>query len=130
MGSEMCIRDSKKAGQAYILGDKIHPTPEGQAAIARAFREPEFPVTDCKPPRTTITKGPVRLRKRSVKFVFKSSEKSTFKCSLDGRKFSGCKSPKTLTGLKKGKHTFRIRATDFAGNVDKTPAKRAFRIRG
>ena len=84
---------------------------------------------DTRAPQTRVTKK-VRLGKRSVKFVFRSSEKgSKFKCSLDGRKFSRCKSPKKLKRLKKGKHTFRVRATDRAGNVDKTPAKRTFRIR-
>ena len=120
----------KKAGQTFVLGDQIHPNAEGHAAIAQAFREPEFPVTDCKSPSTTITKGPVKSGKRSVKFTFKSSEKgSKFQCSIDGKKFSGCKSPKTLKGLKNGKHTFRVRAKDAAGNVDKTPAKRSFRIK-
>lgn len=85
---------------------------------------------DTKRPQTTITKGPVKVGKRSVKFIFRSSEKkSTFKCSLDGRKLSGCRSPKKLKRLKNGKHTFRVRATDAAGNIDKTPAKRRFRIR-
>ncbi|MGK2931508.1 MAG: SGNH/GDSL hydrolase family protein [Solirubrobacterales bacterium] len=120
----------KKAGQDFVLPDGIHPTAEGHAAIAEAFRAPEHPVTDCKPPKTSFTKGPVKVSKRSVKFVFKSSEKgSKFQCSLDGKKFSGCKSPKTLKGLKKGKHTFRVRASDKAGNVDRTPAKRTFRIK-
>ncbi len=81
-------------------------------------------------PRTRILKGPVKVGKRSVKFFFKSSAKdSTFRCSLDGRKFRKCGSPKKLKRLKKGRHTFRVRAIDRAGNVDRTPAKRKFRIR-
>lgn len=121
----------KKAGQTFMFADQIHPNAQGHAAIANAFRDPEFPVTDCDPPRTSFTKGPVRLGSRSVKLVFKSSEKgSKFQCSLDGKKFTKCKSPKTLKDLKKGKHSFRVRATDASGNLDETPAKRTFRIRG
>ncbi len=108
---------------------------QGHAAIAEAFRDAKREaVTDCHPdttrPATTITKGPKKVGKRAVKLVFRSSEKgSTFKCSLDGKRFSTCRSPKTLKGLKKGKHSFRVRATDAAGNVDTTPAKRKFRIK-
>lgn len=128
----------KTAGQSFMLGDQIHPNAQGHAAIAEAFRQAKVqPIPTCLPeepndkkaPQTKITRK-VKLGKRSVKFVFKSSEKeSTFKCSLDGRKFSKCRSPKKLKRLKKGKHTFRVRATDAAGNTDKTPAKRTFRIK-
>ncbi|MBK8294204.1 MAG: SGNH/GDSL hydrolase family protein [Solirubrobacterales bacterium] len=86
------------------------------------------PPKDTKRPRTKFTK--VKIGRRSVKFRFESSEKgSTFKCALDGRRFRRCKSPKKLKGLKKGKHIFRVRAIDASGNVDKSPAKRKFRIR-
>jgi len=132
-----------------MAADQIHPNAAGHAVIAQAFRDASVPQDGCNPPptcetdaslcpdpedtkspQTTITKGPVKLGKRSVKFVFRSSEKgSTFECSLDGKKFSGCSSPKKLKGLKKGKHTFRVRATDAGGNVDLTPAKRRFRTR-
>ena len=37
-------------------------------------------------------------------------------------------SPKTYRNLKLGKHTFKVRATDPAGNTDPTPAKRSFKI--
>ena len=85
------------------------------------------PPTDTKRPQTTFTK--VKIGKRSVKFKFKSSEKgSTFKCSLDGKRFRSCKSPKKLKRLKKGRHIFRVRAIDAAGNVDRSPVKRKFRI--
>ena len=127
----------KEAGQTFILPDKIHPTAEGHAAIAQAFREAKVqPIPSCAPdsvdekaPQTKVTRK-VKLNKRSVKFVFRSSEKgSKFQCSLDGKRFSRCRSPKKLKRLKKGKHIFRVRAIDKAGNVDRTPAKRKFRIK-
>lgn len=99
------------------------PTCETDASLC-----PDPP--DTKAPRTKLTKGPIRIGKRSVKFKFRSSEKgSRFQCSLDGGKFRKCRSPKKLKHLKRGRHTFRVRARDAAGNVDRTPAKRKFRIR-
>lgn len=85
--------------------------------------------TDTEPPQTTITRGPLKQGKRSVRFFFKSSEKqSKFQCSLNRNKFSGCSSPKNLKGLKTGRSTFRVRAIDSAGNVDLSPAERRFLI--
>jgi hypothetical protein len=87
---------------------------------------------DKTPPQTTITKGPkARTHKRTVKFTFISSEAgSTFQCKLDRRPFKACRSPKKLKGLKPGKHVFKVRAKDAAGNVDPTPAKRVWRVLG
>ena len=81
-------------------------------------------------PETTIVKGPkARSRKRTAKFKFVSSEpNSTFQCKLDKKPFRKCKSPKKYKRLKPGKHVFKVRAIDADGNVDKTPAKRKFRV--
>ena len=88
------------------------------------------PAPDTIPPQTTIAKGPGKaLAKGTAKLRFRSSESgSTFACKLDKRKARGCKSPKTYTGLKPGKHTFKAWATDAAGNKDPTPAKRRFTV--
>lgn len=78
---------------------------------------------DSIPPQTTITSGPPALtRSTSASFGFVSSETgSTFQCSLDGAVFASCVSPKSYT-VTNGTHTFRVAATDVAGNVDATPA--------
>jgi hypothetical protein len=88
------------------------------------------PPIDATAPTTTIVKGPGKgLAEGKAKFSFRSSEKgSTFRCKLDARKASGCKSPKTYTGLKPGRHVFKVWAIDPAGNKDPTPANRRFRI--
>ena len=52
----------------------------------------------------------------------------TFKCQLDKGRWKKCASGKTYKNLKKGKHTFRVVATDSVGNADGTPAKRTWRI--
>jgi DNA-binding beta-propeller fold protein YncE len=46
----------------------------------------------------------------------------TFDCSLDGAAFAACTSPRLLSLLANGSHTFRVRAKDTAGNIDPTPA--------
>ena len=82
-------------------------------------------------PNTRITSGPASpTRSRRAKLRFASTEAgSTFLCSLDGKPFAPCSSPKRYKGLSRGRHTFRVRATDRAGNVDGTPASRVWRIR-
>ncbi len=86
---------------------------------------------DSAPPQTTITGGPSGvINHRSAKFSFSSSEAgSTFSCALDSGSYSGCKSPKTLSGLTEGSHTLHVRAKDPAGNIDPTPANRTFTVR-
>jgi CSLREA domain-containing protein len=85
---------------------------------------------DKKAPETTIVKGPrARSHKRTAKFKFVSSEAgSTFQCRLDKKRFNPCRSPKRYRRLKPGKHVFEVRAIDPAGNRDKTPATRRFRV--
>ena len=78
---------------------------------------------DLTPPQTTITSGPANLTKATrASFAFSSEAGATFACSLDGAAYKACRSPTTLKGLSQGRHTFRVRATDRAGNVDPTPA--------
>lgn len=85
---------------------------------------------DSIPPQTTITSAPSSIVKStSARFGFSSSEAgSKFQCSLDGAAFISCASPKSYTGLKNGKHTFKVRAIDAAGNTDATPAIRAWTV--
>jgi len=78
-------------------------------------------------PETTIVKK--KVKGHTVKFRFVSSEaNSTFQCRLDKKKFKPCRSPKKYKRLKPGKHVFEVRAIDAAGNRDKTPATRKFRV--
>ncbi len=81
-------------------------------------------------PQTKIRKGPKRKSdSTTAKFKFTSDEAgSTFQCKLDKKRYRRCKSPKTYKGLKPGKHVFRVRAIDKAGNVDPTPAKKKFEV--
>lgn len=85
---------------------------------------------DTTPPTITITKGPgKKLAQGKAKFSFRSSEpNSTFTCKLDKAKPKACISPKTYKALKPGRHTFKVWATDPAGNKATTPAKRSFKV--
>ncbi len=88
--------------------------------------------TDTTPPETTITSGPSgTVKSRTATFGFSSSESgSTFECSIDGASYSGCTSPKQYSSLANGSHTFRVRATDAAGNTDTSPASRTWKVNG
>jgi len=85
---------------------------------------------DKTPPDTKIVKGPPKkTHKTTVKLKFTATEAgSTFQCKLDAKPFKPCSSPKKYKKLKPGKHVFKVRAIDRAGNVDPTPAKRAFKV--
>jgi hypothetical protein len=52
----------------------------------------------------------------------------TFECKLDNASFKPCSSGTKLKKLKKGNHTFSVRAVDQNGKPDTTPAKQVFKI--
>jgi hypothetical protein len=83
-----------------------------------------FWTADSTPPETTITKAPGEFDSSTSPTVeFSSSEgNSTFTCSVDGAPAAACASPKQLSGLADGAHTFSVQATDALGNVDPTAA--------
>jgi hypothetical protein len=84
---------------------------------------------DTTPPDTTIDSGPAgTTSSTAAQFTFSASEPATFACRLDGAAFAACTSPKSYTGLAIGSHTFEVRATDGAGNVDASPASRTWTI--
>jgi len=87
---------------------------------------------DRKAPQTRIDEGPRgKVAGAAVKFTFTSSEeRSTFRCKLDRKPYRVCKSPKAYRNLKPGKHVFKVRAVDRAGNIDPSAAKRKFVVLG
>jgi len=93
--------------------------------------DPEPPLVtftvDTVAPDTTITKKPPkRLRRAKASFRFTASESLvTFECKLDAKPYTPCSSPRSLR-VRNGRHTFRVRAIDEAGNVDASPARHAF----
>lgn len=84
---------------------------------------------DTVAPDTAIGSGPSGLTAdSSPEFGFSAAEAGSFECRLDAGAFAACTSPHTLSGLADGAHTFEVRATDAAGNVDATPASRSFEV--
>ena len=81
-------------------------------------------VVDTTAPQTTISSHPgISSTDASPTFKFRSSESgSRFECRLDGSAWRSCSSPRTYTGLPAGQHSFRVRARDSSGNIDRTPA--------
>jgi archaellum component FlaF (FlaF/FlaG flagellin family) len=93
-------------------------------------------VEDSTAPDTTITPGlSETVDSHVVTFTFASSEAgSSFACRLDSSTWAACASSRTYRGLANGAHTFSVRATDPAGNPDRSPASQRFivdtRVRG
>ena len=111
------------------------PTPTATATATRrrtARRRTRRKNTDCAPPDTTITTGrrrrPRRRRRPSSSRAPTPRAVAGFECSLDGGAFAACSSPHTVK-VKKGKHTFSVRATDQAGNVDASPATYSWKVK-
>ena len=100
-------------------GPTVDPTP-----AARSF------IVDTSPPDTLIATGPSGATTDSQpSFTFASTEGgSSFECRVDGNGFQPCSSPFQAPALTLGPHTFEVRATDSAGNLDETPAARSFEV--
>lgn len=85
---------------------------------------------DVAAPDTTVVSGPSgTVVSRSAAFTFSSTEAAaTFECSLDGASWSTCSSPQEYSLLSDGAHQVQVRARDAAGNVDASPATRAWTV--
>jgi hypothetical protein len=90
---------------------------------------------DTTPPTTSITKLTVNSAKHKAIVRFRGTDPAPsslpldFKCKIDKKPYGACSSPKTYRHLKVGKHKFRVKARDAAGNLDLTPAVKRFRIK-
>ena len=90
------------------------------------------PPPDNVRPNTIIMSVNVNSGARRARIRFRGTDNRpgpiTFQCAIDGSLFAGCRSPKTYRRLAYGRHRLRIRARDAAGNYDRTPARRVFRV--
>ena len=78
---------------------------------------------------TWITSGPPEVVKAdSVAFTFVSPLHAGFQCLLDGSAWEPCSSPKIYSGLANGPHYFKVRAVNWAGHPDPTPAVAGFTV--
>lgn len=85
---------------------------------------------DTTAPVSEITSGPSDPSSHtSATFAFTGpADTRDFACAIDDGPFSECASPVTLASLDVGPHTFRVRAIDKAGNVQREPAAWTWRI--
>lgn len=85
---------------------------------------------DGRAPDTRIATGiPAVASSGSGTFVFTSDEAAVrFECRLDGAAFAPCRSPLALSGLAAGAHSFAVRAIDWAGNADGSPATASWTV--
>jgi len=100
-------------------------------AAGNVFTSGAITITvDNTPPSTSITAQPVNpTNATGASFSFSSSEAgATFECRLGAGSWGACTSPKSYSGLADGSHTFEVRATDLAGNLDPTPASYTWTI--
>ena len=69
------------------------------------------------PAAPTVVSHPSALTNASSGSVgFTGEANATFSCSVDGGEYSGCSSPRALTDLPEGVHSFAVKQTDQAGN--------------
>ena len=103
----------------------------GCELVSVAETSPPAPPPDT-PPGTVIRKAPRRETKRDdAGFRFKATERgSRFECSRDHSPYRPCEAPKRYRHLAAGRHVFKVRAADVAGNVDPTTASYHWRVLG
>jgi glucose/arabinose dehydrogenase len=98
---------------------QLGPSADDEAAQGRA------------PPRTKLLGHPPKLSTSSTAaFRFSANQAGArFKCGLDRRKRTPCRSPKTYRGLRPGRHVFEVVAIGAEG-VDRTPSVFRWQILG
>jgi Ca2+-binding RTX toxin-like protein len=113
---------------SYIFRVEATDSAGNEAEDSRVF------AVDRQAPDTTITAGPNGTTDDAKpSFSFRSNEPgSTFACRFDVEAFRACAGPGATdapkTALADGSHSFEVRATDPAGNMDGSPAKRTFTV--
>lgn len=82
------------------------------------------------PPDTTITSAPPDPdSSTTATFAFTASQAGgTFLCQLDGLAFTPCTSPHSYSALSEGRHRFRVKAVNSAGQSDPTAASHVWSV--
>jgi Bacterial Ig-like domain len=110
-------------GHTYQVRAKDAATNVDPTPASRSF------TVDTAAPQTTIDSGPSgTTNDPTPTFGFSSEAGASFQCRIDSASFASCTSPYTAVSLPDGAHTFDVRATDSAANVDPTPAQRSFTV--
>lgn len=121
---QMEAAEPSMAGFGFFITAELPPLPPTQLPAPSSGPPP-----DTIAPQTTINRSVLRVASRTATFWFSSSEPAQgFFCRLDKGDFKPCGSPRTYKRLKPGRHAFRVKAVDAAGNVDASAAVARFKI--
>ncbi len=102
------VADGPQMFEVYAVdaADNADPTPASHSWVV-----------DTAPPVVTISSGPSNPTAASTgDFSFSANETASFECVVDGIA-SACTSPVSQSGFSDGNHTFKVNATDTAGNT-------------
>jgi hypothetical protein len=113
------------ASFGFNISAELPPLPPGPSPGSGGGPTPQ---PDMEAPQTTLVKSRLQAATRSATFWFSASEAGGFLCRLDGKPFKPCTSPKSYRHLMPGRHTFRVKALDAAGNADASPVVAHFRL--
>ena len=84
---------------------------------------------DTTAPNTWIDSGPSDPTTQvNPTFTFSADEPASFECKIDTGSYAPCEPGGSFGPLADGSHTFSVRATDLAGNVDPSPASRTWTV--
>ncbi len=127
--SGLSVADHTLLVRATDAAGNVDGSPATRSWTVEATPPPP-PPSDTTPPQTSIGSGPSGdTTQRAASFSFSTSEAgSTFQCKLDAGSWAACSSPQSYSGLTVADHTFSVRATDAAGNVDGSPATRSWTV--
>jgi hypothetical protein len=143
-----CKGSAMAHGSAAQLGSGIQVTVPANATtqfyaasmsssgiFSECSAEPVSYTEDSSPPATRFTFGPGgKTRKKKVAFRFADIAEgppgTTFSCKIDRKPWRACGSPLHLKKLHRGKHVVKVSATDAAGNRQKKPSVRRFKVIG
>jgi hypothetical protein len=114
---------------AAALSAPVAPTPGPTPKPTPCSCTPPPPSAGA--PNTAITS--IRLIKQSRQATLKfrgwgGAGALSFKCELDGGRWTSCRSAKVYRHLKRGRHSFKVKAVDARGKADSTPATRRFTV--
>lgn len=110
----------------HSLRIRAADTAGNERELTRSF---SVVIVDNEAPETYLTGYPGPLTETAGPFTFESNEEVVdFECAFDAGNYSPCVSGFTGSPLTLGQHTFKVRARDELGNVDASPAARAFTI--
>jgi subtilisin family serine protease len=127
-------RNAVRAGVDKVASLDNRVETDGRLNLARTLGIANPDAKPAPPPETTITRAPkkkvkTRKKKKRARFEFVSSQPgSTFTCYLDEEPGEPCAPPYTRK-VRRGRHEFRVAASDRTGKPDPTPAVHTWKVK-